>query len=270
MAGIVPVAIGIGIIALLANLLSGDKEAKASTSPTGPSEPNEPTPEDLQQVESSLSDRVKAKLQEYDNTQNADVIKEAATIAANEGQTAQANALQNVYESKKVLDDSTVFASPISNLKPDFWTRFVNCIKGNNPKLITSGFALGLFGFGARRLVDLGLMTNPHQGDYKGKTVWTGNWTPPLNINKFLSDSALQYKAFFASMRDYAQKIKNDTAVQAFIGQSIDGKPISLSGILGVAHRAGWSGMKKWFTTPSDRTKFTATTEAFNKCNGIF
>lgn len=265
-----PIIAAFGIIGLLAALLGGDKKKSTTTKNGEIPEPEGPTSEEINEVQNTLSDNVKEKLQEYDQNKDPEVIKEAAAIASQEGQTDQAAALQKAYDSARVENGTVTFISPIANLKPEYWTRFVNCLKGNNAKLITPGFALGLFGFGARRLVDVGLMTNPHQGEYKGKTVWTGTWVSPLNINKFLADAALQYKALFASMRDYATRVKNSANVRGLIGKSIDGQAITLSGILGVAHKAGWSGMQKWFASADDRKKFTATTQAFKTCNGIF
>lgn len=268
-----PIA-AIGLLALIA-LLMGGKSSKAATKSKDedgtlpPADDSaaipEPTPEDKE-----FSEPVRELIDKAESTNDPEPLKEAAQQARAEGKEAQAQALEKAYDGKRVESGTVTFVSPIANVKPEFWTRFVNCVKGSNPRLITPGFALGLFGFGARRLVDLGAMKNPRQGTYKGKTVWTGDWVPPLDINKFLADSALQYKLFFASMRDYATRIRDTAAIRGLIGKTIDGKVITLSGILGVAHRAGWSGMVKWFSTPSDRTKFTATTKAFNDCNGIF
>lgn len=264
----IPLLIGGGIIALLA-ILMDSKKSEASTQKQI-KDPEGPSPEDIAEIEQTFSEPVKEKLDAYEVSHNPNYIQEAQQIALSEGKDEQAAALKKAYDSARVESGTVTFISPINNLKPEFWTRFVNCVKGSNPKLITPGFALGLFGFGARRLVDVGLMTNPRQGEYKGKSVWTGDWVPPLTINKFLADSALQYQAFFASMRDYAQRIAATPSVRALIGRTVDGKVITLSGILGVCHKAGFSGMQKWFADPADRAKFTATTQAFNACNGIF
>jgi len=270
--------IGLGLLALIAVLLGTGGDAKASKLPpkkdedTPPIDGGEPAPglPPVQEKDREFSQPVKDKIEQAEETNDPGPLKEAADIARDEGKDAQAAALDKAYEGKQVESGTTTFASPIANIKPEFWTRYVNCVKGENPRLITPGFALGLFLFGARRLVDLGAMRDPRKGTYKGRSVWTGTWVPPLNINKFLADSALQYKLFFASMRDYAARIRDTPAVKALIGRELDGVPITLSGILGVAHRAGWSGMQKWFSNPADRAKFTATTKAFNDCNGIF
>ena len=275
--------LGIGLLAVIAVLLgtgtskaaprkrkeeAGDEEKALAPSdaPPGPG-PDIPPPTAEDKV---FSPPVQDKIKEAEETDNPEPLKEAADMAREEGKDSQAAALDKAYDGKRVESGTVVFKSPIANVKPEFWTRFANCVKGDNPRKITPGFALGLYGFGARRLVDLGAMTDPHMGTYKGRSVWTGRWVPPLDINKFLADSALQYKLFYASMRDYAMRLRDNPAAKLLIGRQIDGVPITLSGILGVAHRAGWSGAMKWFASPSDRAKFTATTKAFKDCNGIF
>lgn len=265
--------IALGLLGIIAVLIGTSGESKAATKPQGKLPPQDDAQKALPPVtteDKEFSQPVRDLIDKAEQTNDPAPLKEASEIAASEGKDAQAAALEKAYDGKRIESGGVTFTSPIANVKPEFWTRYVNCVKGDNPRIITPGFALGLFLFGARRLVDLGIMRNPRQGTYQGKTVWTGDWTGNLDINKFLADSALQYQVFFASMRDYAARIRDTPAVKALIGRQVDGVPITLSGILGVAHRAGWSGMQKWFSSPADRAKFTATTKAFQDCNGIF
>lgn len=255
MAPIVPLIIAGGIVGLIA-FFGGDKKAAASKK-SGLNT-------------SGLPQKAQDLIKEADETGNTELLKEAAAIAAQAGNAQAAEAILKVYDGARVQDPSAQFKSAISNVKGEYWTRFVKCVMGNDPRAITDSFALGLFGFGARRLVDLKVMKDPRQTQYGGRSVWAGTWIAPLTMQKFLADRALQYQLFFVSMRDYAHRITNTPAARALIGQELEGHQISLSGMLGVMHVAGWSGGLKWFASPGDRARFPATTAAFLKCNGIF
>ena len=256
MAPIVPLIIAGGIVGLIA-FFSGDKKSAASSKKTGLNT-------------AGLPAKAQELIKQADETGNTELLKEAAAIAAQAGNAQAAEAILKVYDGARVQDPSATFKSAISNVKNEYWSRFVKCVMGDNPGAITDSFALGLFGFGARRLVDLKVMKDPRQTQYGGRSVWAGTWIPPLSMAKFLADRALQYQLFFVSMRDYAHRITNTPVARALIGTTLEGHQISLSGMLGVMHVAGWSGGLKWFSSPGDRARFPATTAAFLKCNGIF
>lgn len=159
------------------------------------------------------------------------------------------------------------FPSPWKDVPPPAWTAFVKAMGDKKAKDVDARYRLGIFGIGARRLVDLGLMKNPKKGEYKGaKGVWIAEWLPPHSEEKFLGSPEAQYRAFVASMIAYRRAIN-----QQFAGKPapapVGAKRVSLSGLLAVAHHAGMGGLGKWL---SDERRVTATTEAFNKASEIF
>lgn len=56
----------------------------------------------------------------------------------------------------------------------------------------------------------------------------------------------------------------------SYIGKEVDGKTITLSGIVGLVSAAGMRGAVKWMNSESDRTKYPGTTQVFNQMNGLF
>lgn len=255
MAPIVPLFVGAGLVALITVLLK-EKDAKADTT------------KKLPEKEKEISPKVRENIEKAEKTKDPKHLKAAEVQARKEGKPQQAKAIKKAYDGQRVAQGTVTYKAPLPSIKPEKWTTFANCMKG--PNVITPAFAMGLFGFSARRLVDLKVMKNPRQGDYKGRKVWTGDWVPPMTINKFMADQAFQYKVFLASMKNYIVRIGADPKVKATIGTVIDGKRVTLSGLLAVAHKAGFAGLKSWLANPKDRKKFVATTAAFNKCNGLF
>jgi hypothetical protein len=77
----------------------------------------------------------------------------------------------------------------------------------------------------------------------------------------------LQYKLFTDSIKGFfvAPQVANA------VGQVIDGIPVSQSGALMLAHRAGLPGMSSWLQDPTIRERFSKNTTAFfSQANGIF
>lgn len=263
MAPIVPLLLGGGAIALIFALM-GDKKAKADTADKTPGKLPAKTPD------ADLSPEVKADILKAETTKDPKHLKSAAAKAAKEGKPKQAKAIKKRYDGMRVETNAVTYKSPLSGVDAKAWTAYVNCSKGASARTITPDFHMGLFAFGARRLVDLKVMKGPKRGVYKGRQVWTATWVPPLNINRFLADSALQYRLFVNSNADYSKRFLSTPALQKYIGTVIDGKKVTLSGILAICHKAGFAGAQQWLTKPKDRAKFAATTAAFKRCNGIF
>lgn len=55
-----------------------------------------------------------------------------------------------------------------------------------------------------------------------------------------------------------------------YVGTSVEGEEITLSGLLGLVHRAGLRGAEQWLKHSEDRERFPNTTAAFRSTNGIF
>lgn len=257
MAPIVPLMLIGGGIGLLVLLMSRKDEKKPSTEKV---------------IKDIKESGVAPLIEKAEKTKQPVLLTAAAAQAAAAGKTELATALKKRADGMKVEENKVVYKSPIPQANPEQWTNYVNCSKsGNNVATATGSY--GLFNFGVRRLVDLGVMKNPTQTFVKGKRIWVADWVPPWSTAKFLADSAFQYQLFLKSNLEYYKRIQAEVAKKTFPvvpGGMIDGTRITLSGILAVAKMAGYAGMKKWLTSPKDRQKFVLTTSWFKKCNGIF
>ena len=193
----------------------------------------------------------------------------AAAVAAKQaGQPQLAAALVVKAKSAAAGKPDALYPSPFLQPNDQQWNKFVRTLRGPDPKAITPAHYLGMFGFGMRKLVDLGLAKNPTQKEYNGRKVWVAEWVPPLTLDKFLGDANLQYQAFVKAMTADAAWIKKHAP--ELIGSTLDGKQVTMSGLLGVSKQAGVSGMMKWATDAKIRSQHPQTTAQFNKVNGIF
>jgi hypothetical protein len=89
-----------------------------------------------------------------------------------------------------------------------------------------------------------------------------------LNSQAFIDNPDIQNSALIISANNYLEAIKETHGDK--IGTEIEGKPITLSGLLGVVHVAGIAGLNGWLSDEKQRQKFTKTTEMFHKTTGIF
>jgi len=125
---------------------------------------------------------------------------------------------------------------------------------------------LGSFDLTIRRLCDLGVMDNPRMVSQPNAEdrLWIADWV--IDKKAFYNPMA-QYRFFSESIERYA----SEAPLLAYVGAQIDQDPITLSGALMVAHRAGLPGFLSWVINPKERTKFTRnTTQHFKRANGIF
>lgn len=153
--------------------------------------------------------------------------------------------------------------SPTNNQR--LWLAFVRRMISASTNTVSSGYKLGAWQIGARRLVDLGLMEKPRKTVYGEKDgVWLAGWKHPFSEGSFLRNQKLQYKTFEKSMKKFAPIVK------PFVGTTVNGKTCTLSGLLGVAHMAGEGGVKTWVDSEKVRKRFSATSDMFNKVNGMF
>jgi hypothetical protein len=250
---VIPAVLAVGI--LLAMLAASNKARAASSSSAA-----------VATAPPSTAPAVKAIVESGDPHK----MVAAASAAQQAGQPQLAAELVKQARNAAVTGPKAIYPSPWPDVDPAKWTLFVRAMRGSNQKEITPGYSLGLFGFGMRRLVDLGLASNPHKMDHGGKQVWDADWIPALQPGpeKFLDDAELQYKTFVKSMNLYASQIKAE--LPEAIGALLDGKPVTMSGLLALAHRAGWAGMKAWSTDPKVRAEHKQSTAVFNKLNGVF
>ena len=156
-------------------------------------------------------------------------------------------------------------STPLPGVPALAWEKFVTLMVVSPRNAVTPRGRMGLFGLDARRLSDVGFMTNPRKVVLGAETgVWSGEWKAPLDQQKFLDSAGAQYEAFSRSMRRLA------TRVSPAVGTVIDGSRASLSGLLAAGHLAGEQGISGWVTDPEVRQKFRATTANYVKANGIF
>jgi hypothetical protein len=256
---VIPIILVGGLIGIIALLLDRKKE---------PTSKLIDKPIDKEPIK--LSPKIKVLVGKAEIEKNPKPLLVAAIVAKQEGNIPLANALKKRSDGMKVEQGLVVYKSPFPNVSPEQWTKFANLSRAANPHSVTKDFHIGLFQFGARRLCDLKVMKNCRQETYQGKKVWTADWTPPWNLQKFLADTAYQYQLFANSNLDYGKKIAITPVLASMVGKEIDGKKVTLSGLLAVTRRAGFSGMQSWLKLPKDRRKFSTTTAEFNKLNGIF
>lgn len=83
-----------------------------------------------------------------------------------------------------------------------------------------------------------------------------------------LPDGADEHEAFTRVSRLLAASLLR--AHTASIGTEIEGVPASLSGLMAAARAAGLGGLKTWSASAAERARFSDTTAAFKRANGIF
>lgn len=155
--------------------------------------------------------------------------------------------------------------SPLPDVPLLSWERFVTIMAVSPPAQVTPRRRMGMFGMDARRLSDVGFMEGARKstvGDAQG--VWIARWKAPLTTENFLASKPAQYEAFRRSAVHMVPKAKK------LVGTIVDGQKCTLSGLLGVGHLAGEEGIASWVSDPKVRARFRATTQTFNRTNGIF
>lgn len=151
--------------------------------------------------------------------------------------------------------------SPLDDVTFGAWESFVAEMARNRREEVGRRGKLGAFQIDARKLADVGAMSKAWK---KPDGSWTGAWSEGLSESNFLGSMPLQYAVFVRSMRAAAPK------VSALVGSKIDGRPATLSGLLGVSHVAGERGVASFVRDAEVRAKFPATSEVFSRTNGIF
>lgn len=155
--------------------------------------------------------------------------------------------------------------SPLPGIIQGAWLRYTIIMARRPLGWQSPRGQMGAFGMDARRLADVGLMVAPKKSTIGRETgVWTGEWRKPLSQESYLKSLPLQYTGFKRSMVSLTPK------VLGFVGAVVDGKKCTLSGLLGVGHLAGESGVESWVKDPKVREKFKKTTDTFNLVNGVF
>lgn len=165
----------------------------------------------------------------------------------------------------RVKGDDRCLQSEIEGVSDEAWTAFSYAMKVAGLSNVSASNAMGMFALKPRRLADLGLMTSVAcRRSPMGRFVWVGEFKAPLTAKLFLSDAALQYKAFGDSMKDYVNRLRDGTIPKPTNGPS---EGMTLSGVLAILHRCGPHGLANWNT---NAPRFSDTVELYNRANGIF
>ena len=155
-----------------------------------------------------------------------------------------------------------VLKSPLAGVSDSQWTAFVRAMASAPFSFESPKNFFGAFLFGIRRLADLGFVKNPR----KNGNLWVADWVKPKEV--FLSSPSVQYEALGKSTKAYAAIISRTYSGK--IGTMVDGKKVTLSGLLGAAHAAGSQGLGTWLSAPTRRAKYPHVTALFEKTTGIF
>lgn len=172
-----------------------------------------------------------------------------------------------VVGSEKNEEESTEVRgkAALAAVNPDSWAEFVSVMESAPRSRVSARYKLGAFQMDARRLADVGVMTEARKVSYGPEMgVWMGKWVAGLSERDFLGSMPLQYAAFVRSIRATAPKVSR------LVGVVVEGKKTTLSGLLGVAHVAGVTGVESWVRDPNIRRRFATTTGVFHRTNGIF
>jgi hypothetical protein len=155
--------------------------------------------------------------------------------------------------------------SPLVGVSQRSWLRYIIIMARRPKNWLSPRGRMGAFDMDARRLSDIGFMATPRKATVGRETgVWVGEWKAPLSESVYLKSLPLQYVSFTRSMTAMVPKANK------FVGATVDGRMCTLSGLLGVGHLAGESGIESWVKDPKVREKFKATTDTFNLVNGVF
>jgi hypothetical protein len=160
------------------------------------------------------------------------------------------------------------WSSPLQGVTDSQWQQF--CRKMGDPKNVNSiseSGHIGFFRFSCPRLQELGYAVAARRTE-PAKPGGKRPWTADLLDAGFLQSGRSQLGAFELSCGDLASKIKAANLLDA--RPEIDGQRATLSGLLAVAHRAGFKGLQSWMKHPPDRVRYPNTTKAFKDANGVF
>lgn len=157
-----------------------------------------------------------------------------------------------------------VLKSEIDGVSDEAWTEFARALKTAEPGAVSASNALGMFELRPRRLADLGIMRNVSMVRSPTKRmVWVGEFVKGTQ-KQFLASPKAQYEAFAKSMGLYVDGLR-DGSIARPDGGVPDG--MTLSGVLGILHRCGPSGLKNW---NDEDKRFDETIALFQRTNGIF
>ncbi len=129
-----------------------------------------------------------------------------------------------------------VYPSPLGDVGDEAWTTYARRSRVARPSAVTPDGRHGCYGLTARELAAAGWMLDAHKDKVNGRLCWCGTWAPGHDEGGFLADTVDQYEALAALSKLHARVIAERH--RDLVGQEIEGKPATLSGLLGVCRRA--------------------------------
>jgi hypothetical protein len=192
-------------------------------------------------------------------TQAARVLRERADFVDNVRKVA-------ALLSADATDKSAIsFKSPWDDVADNLWMAYVKASRFTAEDRDGRDWLVGIFGLSPRALERLGIMAEVKRDGER----WSGRWAGILPIENFLKSLPAQVQALSAISR--LHRAESRDTIDGVIGQEIEGRSATLSGLLAVALRAGGAkGLDSWLNSEGDRRKFKRTTAAYLKLNGIF
>jgi hypothetical protein len=178
-------------------------------------------------------------------------------------------AREMLRRARDLMSEGPFFKSPFSTISAYRWTKFVRTMAHEQSERKNHPSQLGIFLFSVPRLAELGIVTNPQKLEKDGHKVWTAEWKKPLTEELFLSRPNVQYKVFVQSVKQLFPILSGEK-FSSFMGRGAEGKKVTLSGMVALAHRAGVKGAYGWLSRPEQRSKFPHTTQAFLSSTGVF
>ncbi len=191
-----------------------------------------------------------------------EMAERAKSLRKTHPETAQA-IMQRARTRMKQIGDLN--ASPFPGVSDYRWTKFVQLVATGKPKVSASNH-VGLFMFAWPRLVELDAAANLRKDD-NGRYLADMTLKPEMTVEDFAKHPLAQYRVFEASMKQYNTRLN---PFRRYIGQTAEGKTVTWSGLLGIAHRAGIQALSSWLQNPDERKRFPNTTATFLKTTGVF
>lgn len=118
---------------------------------------------------------------------------------------------------------------------------------GNRPGAKNSYGYVGLFQMGEAALKDAGY----YGGDGTAKNDWSGGWTGKdgvTSLSGFMSDPQAQVNAitkYHAMIQSYI----SSNGLMSYVGTTVGGTTVTLSGMIAGAHLVGMGNLKTWLTS---------------------
>lgn len=265
-----PAVFAVGVAFLLISLATRGGASASSSTPAAPAElrpPQAPAPAPPgPAMPPALQDALRKMMEGV--PLSPDELDHAASEAEDAGHAKTADELRDQADTERAVraGDSALPAllpSPIPKAATnEQWSAFVHRLAPFALNARSAGNMYGAFGLQPRELQAAGLMRN---AQWDGQR-WNGEWVKPYSQEQFGASASLQYEAFLAVMKPRLAHVLKHYKVDALA--ETEGKPVTLSGLAGVAFQWGTQALDSWVLEPGKRKP--RTTATFLRTTGIF